>query len=57
MTEDLIIRKTGRVGHISLNRPKVIHSLNLDMCLGTTEAPRKEALGRGSWCQGWVDRD
>jgi len=38
MTEDLIIRKTGRVGHISLNRPKVIHSLNLDMCLGMIEA-------------------
>lgn len=32
MTEDLIIKKTGRVGHISLNRPKVIHSLNLAMC-------------------------
>lgn len=32
MTEDLIIKKTGRVGHISLNRPKVIHSLNLVMC-------------------------
>ncbi|SIO10062.1 enoyl-CoA hydratase [Parasphingorhabdus marina DSM 22363] len=38
MTDDLIIRKTGRVGHISLNRPKVIHSLNLDMCLAMTEA-------------------
>lgn len=32
MTEDLIIKKTGRIGHISLNRPKVIHSLNLAMC-------------------------
>lgn len=38
MTDDLIIRKSGRVGHISLNRPKVIHSLNLDMCLAMTEA-------------------
>mgnify|MGYP003641469128 FL=1 len=38
MTEDLILRKSGRVGHISLNRPKVIHSLNLDMCLAMTEA-------------------
>ena len=38
MTDDLIIRKNGRVGHISLNRPKVIHSLNLDMCLAMTEA-------------------
>ena len=38
MTEDLIIRKTGRVGHISLNRLKIIHSLNLDMCLGMIDA-------------------
>ncbi len=38
MTEDIIIRKSGRVGHISLNRPKVIHSLNLDMCLAMTDA-------------------
>ena len=38
MTDDLIIRKSGRVGHISLNRPKVIHSLNLEMCLGMTKA-------------------
>lgn len=38
MTDDLIVRKFGRVGHISLNRPKVIHSLNLDMCLAMTEA-------------------
>jgi len=38
MTEDLITTKTGRIGHISLNRPKVIHALNLDMCLAMTEA-------------------
>ncbi len=38
MTEDLIIRNSGRVGHISLNRPKVIHSLNLEMCLAMTDA-------------------
>ncbi len=38
MTDDLIIRKSGRVGHISLNRPKVIHSLNLEMCLAMTKA-------------------
>ncbi len=31
MTEDVLIQKTGRIGHISLNRPKAIHSLNLDM--------------------------
>src|SRR5690554_4232774 len=38
MTEDLIIKKTGRVGHISLNRPKVLHSLNLAMCEGMLDA-------------------
>lgn len=38
MTEDLLIRKFGHVGHLSLNRPKVIHSLNLDMCLAMTDA-------------------
>ncbi len=38
MTEDLIIKKTGRVGHISLNRPKVIHSLNLAMCEAMRDA-------------------
>jgi enoyl-CoA hydratase len=38
MTEDIIIKKYGRVGHISLNRPKVIHSLNLDMCLAMIDA-------------------
>tara|TARA_R110000772_G_scaffold28740_7_gene72257 strand:+ start:458 stop:1507 length:1050 start_codon:yes stop_codon:yes gene_type:complete len=32
MTEDIIINKVGRVGQISLNRPKVLHSLNLAMC-------------------------
>ena len=37
MTDDLIIRKSGRAGHISLNRPKVIHSLNLEMCLAMTD--------------------
>ena len=38
MTNDLIIQKHERVGQISLNRPKVIHSLNLDMCEGMIEA-------------------
>ncbi len=38
LEEDLIIRKTGRIGHISLNRPKQIHALNLDMCLAMIHA-------------------
>ena len=32
MTEDVIIRTNGAVGHISLNRPKALHALTLDMC-------------------------
>jgi enoyl-CoA hydratase len=32
MTEDVLIRRTGSVGHISLNRPKALHALTLEMC-------------------------
>ena len=32
MTDQIHIHKHGRVGHISLNRPKAIHALTLDMC-------------------------
>jgi len=32
MTDDLLTKQNGRVGHISLNRPKAIHALNLPMC-------------------------
>lgn len=32
MTEDVLTRKNGRVGHITLNRPKALHALTLDMC-------------------------
>ena len=32
MTEDVLIHRHGRVGHISLNRPKALHALTLDMC-------------------------
>jgi len=31
MTEDLIIRKSGRVGHISLNRPEKLNAINAVM--------------------------
>jgi len=31
-TEDVLIHKHGRVGHISLNRPKALHALTLEMC-------------------------
>lgn len=32
MTDNILIQKHGRVGHISLNRPKALHALTLDMC-------------------------
>jgi enoyl-CoA hydratase len=37
MTE-VLIRTQGRVGHISLNRPKALHALTLDMCHAITAA-------------------
>jgi enoyl-CoA hydratase len=38
MTTDLIIAKEGRIGRIRLNRPKAIHALTPDMCLGIMDA-------------------
>jgi enoyl-CoA hydratase len=38
MTEDLLISIDGRVGRISLNRPKAIHALNLAMCQAMIDA-------------------
>jgi enoyl-CoA hydratase len=32
MTEDVLTRINGRIGHISLNRPKALHALTLGMC-------------------------
>jgi len=32
MSDEVLIRTDGRVGHISLNRPKALHSLTLGMC-------------------------
>ena len=32
MTEEVLIHRHGAVGHISLNRPKALHALTLDMC-------------------------
>ncbi|MFN6935416.1 MAG: enoyl-CoA hydratase/isomerase family protein [Tsuneonella sp.] len=31
-TEEVLIHRHGAVGHISLNRPKALHALTLDMC-------------------------
>ena len=38
MTEDVLISVDGRVGRLSLNRPKAIHALNLPMCQAMIEA-------------------
>ena len=32
MTDDVIIAESGGCGRITLNRPKVLHALTLDMC-------------------------
>ena len=32
MSDEVNIHRHGRVGHISLNRPKALHALTLDMC-------------------------
>ena len=32
MTDEVLTRINGRVGHISLNRPKALHALTLEMC-------------------------
>lgn len=32
MTDEVLIQTNGLVGRISLNRPKALHALNLDMC-------------------------
>ncbi|MWV29311.1 enoyl-CoA hydratase/isomerase family protein [Aurantiacibacter rhizosphaerae] len=32
MTDDVLIHTHGAVGHLSLNRPKAIHALTIDMC-------------------------
>ena len=38
MTEDVLISTDGRIGRISLNRPKAIHALNLAMCQAMIDA-------------------
>lgn len=35
---EVLTRKNGPIGHISLNRPKAIHALNLNMCHAMTAA-------------------
>lgn len=38
MSDELLTRREGVAGYLSLNRPKAIHALTLEMCLAMTEA-------------------
>jgi len=38
MTQDVLTRTNGRIGRITLSRPKALHALNLDMCHAMTAA-------------------
>ena len=38
MTEDVLVSADGRIGRLSLNRPKAIHALNLAMCQAMIDA-------------------
>jgi enoyl-CoA hydratase len=38
VTTEIIVDKQGRLGRIRLNRPKAIHALTTDMCLGIIDA-------------------
>ena len=41
MTDEVLISRDGRTGHISLNRPKALHALTLGMCHAISEALSK----------------
>jgi enoyl-CoA hydratase len=43
MTDEVLIHTHGRVGQISLNRPKALHALTLDMCHAMSTALTKWA--------------
>ncbi len=38
MTDQIIARKTGSIGHITLDRPEALNALTEDMCIGMTRA-------------------
>ena len=38
MTDDILIRKTGRAGRITLNRPKALNAVTYQMCMGLERA-------------------
>ncbi len=43
LTDNILIHTHGRIGHISLNRPKALHALTLDMCHAMSAALTKWA--------------
>lgn len=45
MTDEVNIHAHGRTGHISLNRPKALHALTLDMCHAMSAALAEWAAG------------
>ncbi len=45
MTDDVLIRTNGPIGHITLNRPKALHALTLDMCHAMSTALSEWADG------------
>ena len=63
MTEDVLISVEGRVGRLSLNRPKAIHALNLPMGqarvwkLGVDAVPTVKMCGDLSKFQGELDTE
>ena len=47
MTDDVLIRTNGPIGHISLNRPKALHALTLPMCHAMSAALSEWAADDG----------
>jgi enoyl-CoA hydratase len=47
MTDDVLIRVNGPIGHISLNRPKALHALTLPMCHAMSAALTEWAADDG----------
>lgn len=43
MTDDVLLHRHGAAGHVSLNRPKALHALTLDMCHAISAALREWA--------------
>ncbi len=44
MTNSVLIRQEGGIGHITLNRPAALHALNFEMCAAIGAALRTWAV-------------